>query len=72
MINVEFIIEPGSDIEAQLREWSRIMPWVKYLVDNHTRYEYEINHNANTYQDILRLRFDLPPQKETFFNIKFR
>lgn len=72
MIEVEFIVEPNSDIEAQLREWAGIMPWMKYLADNHTHYDYKINHKADTFQDILKLRFHLPPQKETYFNLKYR
>lgn len=72
MIEVEFIVEPKSDVKAQLREWSSIMPWLKYLANNHTHYDYKINHNVHTCQDVLRLRFDLPPSKETYYNLKYR
>jgi hypothetical protein len=72
MIEVEFMVEPNSDVESQLRDWSTILPWLKYLADNHTRYDYKVNYNANTHQNILRLRFDLPPSKETYYNLKYR
>lgn len=72
MIQVEFIVDPNSDVDSQLREWARIMPWMKYLIDNFTDFDYKIYRKADTYQEILKVTFYLPPQKETFFNLKYR
>jgi len=72
MIQVEFIVHPNTDIDSQLVEWSRIMPWLKYLIDNQTNLDYDINHRPQTYDNIAIIKFTLPPEKETFYNLKYR
>jgi hypothetical protein len=72
VIRVEFVAEPGGDVEAAIRGWAKVMPWMKYLVDNHTGFDYSVNYHAAAHQTIATLKFMLPPEKETFYNLKYR
>lgn len=72
MIKVEFSVEPGADVYAQIREWIKELPWLKYLAENHVNFEYTQVRDPDTYKNKLKLFFYLPPDKEVFFNLKYR
>jgi hypothetical protein len=72
MIPVEFRMEPGTNIEAEVKFYSKTMPWLKYLIDNSICYSINDHYEALTYQTIVRIEFELPPEKETFYRLKYR
>jgi len=72
MIPVEFKMEPGTNIEAEVNFYSKSMPWLKYLMDNSIHYSINDNYEALTHQNIVRIEFNLPPVKETYYNLKYR
>jgi hypothetical protein len=72
MIKVEFTTHPGEDLHALMREWAEILPWMKYLAENHTEFKYKIDYRADTHQNVVLLTFELPPAKETYYNLKYR
>jgi hypothetical protein len=72
MIPVEFKMEPGTNIEAELEFYSKSMPWLKYLIDNSTNYHIDDYFEARTFQNIVRIKFNLLPAKETYYNLKYR
>lgn len=71
-ITVEFVVIEGEDIHSSYRHWKKTMPWFDYLDKNKTGIYYRSWHNANTYEDYLIIEFTLPPEKETFYNLKYR
>jgi hypothetical protein len=72
MIKVEFVIHPYADLHALMREWAEILPWMKFLAENHTKFKHKVYYRADTHQNIVVLSFELPPAKETYYNLKYR
>ena len=71
MIEVDFTMDPGTNIEADLRYRAKLMPWLKYLIDHST--SYSVQHDFDfPYQSIVRIGFNLPLEKETFYLLKYR
>jgi hypothetical protein len=72
MIPVEFKMAPGTNIEAEVRFYAKSMPWLKYLMDHCIHYSINDTFEVVTYQTVVRIEFDLPPEKETFYHLKYR
>ncbi len=73
MIRVDFAyVQPGEDINASVSAWAEVMPWLKYLVDNNTGFEYDESYHPVSRQNLVKLRFTLPPEKETFYCLRYR
>lgn len=71
MIPVEFRMEPGTNIEAEVRYYAKSMPWLDYLIKNQIDYKIYENYNANTHDTLVKIVFNLPDKKETFYRLKY-
>jgi hypothetical protein len=72
MIPVEFTMEPGVNIEEELKFLTSCMPWLKYLVDNCDNLGIEKRYEPAPHMNIVCLKFDLSPKKETYYLMKYR
>jgi len=71
MIPVEFRLEPTDSPQRQLDYHRRHMPWLQYLCDNCTDMKIREVYDPGPYQTIVTYEFELPPEKETFYRLKF-
>lgn len=72
MIRVKFTVERGHCPKEWLygNNWEH-MPWMDYLIKNHKKLNIERYFQAAEYVDILEYSFELTPQKEMFYRLKY-
>ena len=72
MIRVKFTVERGHCPKKWLfdSKWEN-MPWMDYLIKNHKKLSIIRYFQASEYLDILEYCFELTPQKEMFYRLKY-
>jgi hypothetical protein len=72
VIPVEFTMEPGTDVYAELEYYREVMPWFKYLVDNSTSHSIKHHYEPDPHYTVITVNFKISPAKETYYNLKYR
>lgn len=71
MIPVEFRLEAHDNPQKQLEYHRRHMPWLQYLCDNCIDMRIREIYDPAPHQKIITYEFNLSPEKETFYRLKF-
>jgi hypothetical protein len=68
----ELIAKMGKQdaVNISLNEWN-ILPWIRYLREHGTVKDIQYYRASDFYTDTYELFWELPPERETWFYLKF-